>query len=537
MSRLRLALLAALALAAACSDDPAQGTTELASSTTGGSSGAPTTGAPTTSTTTGDDTTSTSGDEAPALEYARGLRLTRVTINQGVQMEIVRDGLEVPAEELTTRLLAGRKTVMRADWLLHADFTPRTLVGRLTLWTPDGETRVDEFTTTVAGPSSDSDLFTTFSWELPAELLGPGLQYRIEALEPDLALATGEVSDPPPVLPLSGRGSLHVQDSPMEIKVVLVPLQHVFGGMTCTPEITDADVDAMRMWMEQHNPVERAILSVHAPLEYTESIGTDPNGFVSLLMAVAALRAQEKPAANLYYYGLIQSCDGYPPGLLGQAYGIPDAPSKGNAWQRIAVGRYQGSGEAARDTFVHEIGHTQGLYHIRCSGGEAGADPDYPFPNGRIGAWGYGIHDNLMRSPTGYRDYMSYCPQSWVSPFGWEKTFDTVAALTSWDAAGPASGGEDIGPIVVGALTSDGGSRWYTTVGAVPAGGRAAGTVVEFATTAGLVRAPASALRIPDSDALAVVAALPAAPIEALTFKTGGTTRAHAPAARVVQLH
>ena len=30
--------------------------------------------------------------------------------------------------------------------------------------------------------------------------------------------------------------------------------------------------------------------------------------------------------------------------------------------------------DGAESTFVHEIGHTQGRYHVLCSGGEAGAD-------------------------------------------------------------------------------------------------------------------------------------------------------------------
>ena len=46
----------------------------------------------------------------------------------------------------------------------------------------------------------------------------------------------------------------------MELKVELVPVQHVFAGMTCTPTITDADVQAMKVWLEQHNPIERAVV-------------------------------------------------------------------------------------------------------------------------------------------------------------------------------------------------------------------------------------------------------------------------------------
>ena len=69
---------------------------------------------------------------------------------------LVRDGVEVPIAEHEARLLAGRKAVMRADWLLHAEFTPRPIVGRLTLWTESGETREDLFTTTISARAASS---------------------------------------------------------------------------------------------------------------------------------------------------------------------------------------------------------------------------------------------------------------------------------------------------------------------------------------------------------------------------------------------
>ena len=42
------------------------------------------------------DTSSSSADEPPAeLEYARGIRLTRIVANQGVQIELVTEGVEI----------------------------------------------------------------------------------------------------------------------------------------------------------------------------------------------------------------------------------------------------------------------------------------------------------------------------------------------------------------------------------------------------------------------------------------------------------
>lgn len=523
---------------AACGDSVAN---------TGGSSGDASSSSDSTSTTdvatTGGETPTTSGDDTTTAaattdtpvprEVARGVRLTRVTATQGVQVELVRDGVELTADEYTVPLISRRKTVLRADWSLHADFTPRELIGRLTVWTPEGERRIDEFTVMVDGPSNDGDLFKTFAWQLPADLVRPGMEYRIEAFEADPDAATGEVSDPPPVLPLAGRGTLVVEDQPMLIKTVLIPIKHVFDGQTCMPEITDNDVDVMRKWMEQHNPVERADVTIGEPMEYTKTIGMEQEGFVPILAALSDRREADAPPDDVYYYGLITSCDAYPPGLLGQAIGIPDEPTPGNAFERLSVGRYLGSGAAARDTYVHEVGHSQGRYHIRCSGGEAGTDPDYPHSNGAIGVWGYGIHDTQLRSPTGFRDYMSYCDTSFVSDFGWDLTYDVIKELSSWDAAPPRA--PDDGPLLLGAIYQDGRSEWWTARGTVPRRGRSPDLVVEFTTDAAPIAAPASLAPIPDSNAELVVVAAPAqwSTVSGVRVKLAGNLRAAAPRSAV----
>ncbi len=523
----------------ACGDDPVATTDTNAASTTSETTTAET-AAPTTTaeppTTSDTPTTASTGEVVEPPAIARGIRLTRVTATQGVQTEIVRDGLELPPEDYTVPLISRRKTVLRADWSLHADFVPRELLARLTVYTPEGETHVDEYKALVEGPSNDGDFARTFRWQLPADLVRPGMEYRIETFEADPDAASGEVSDPPPILPLAGRGTLVVEDNPMVIKVELIPVKHVFDGMTCMPTITDDDLLAMKNWLEQHNAVERADVTVAEPMEYTESIGKSEEGFVPVLTALGILRAKLDPPANVYWYGLLQSCDAYPFGLLGQAYGIPDAPTRGLGFQRIATGRYFGSGAEARDTFVHEVGHSQGRYHIRCSGGEAGTDADYPHPNGRIGVWGYGIHDTQLRSPTGFRDYMSYCNNSFVSDYGWDLTYDFIKELSSWDMAGAPA---DDAPLLVGTLHSDGRATWWTTRGSAPQRGRGPDTRVEFAIAGATITLPASVGEIPDSSAQVVAAPLPArwAEVDALRLVVAGQLRHASPRAAVRELH
>lgn len=510
-------------------DPPVESTASPSTPTTGVASSEDTTSGDTA--TTGDDATGgatdTGGDE-PAPAFARGIRLTHVTATQAVQTDIVRDGVEVAGEDYSVRLISRRKTVLRANWSLHADFVPRELIGRLTVWTPEGDTRVDDFKVMVDGDSNDGDLFKTFTWQLQPEFVRPGLEYRVEVFEADPAMASGEVSEPPPVLPLAGRGALQVADDPMEIKVEVIPIKHLWNGDVCMPTVTDEDIKDMRVWMEMHNPVERAVLTLGEPLEFTATIGAELEGFVPILDALAERRAAAMPPDNVYYYGVIESCDGYPGGLLGQAIAITQGNDPGFAHQRISSGRYLSSGVGARDTFVHEVGHSQGRYHVVCSGGEAGADPAYPHSNGRLGLWGYGIHDTALRSPTGVRDYMTYCSPSFVSDFGWELTYDYIKELTSWDYAGvPVD--PDSGPLLRGTVYGDGRTRWWTTYGSVPPAWP--GSVMEFEVNGQVVTAPAAVAKIPHgATAQSVTARLPAewGVVSGLRLRVDGQVRAAA---------
>jgi hypothetical protein len=409
--------------------------------------------------------TSSSGAALPPveLEYARGIRLTRIVANQGVQIDLVADGAEVDPTTHTARLVSGRRTLVRAFWSLHAEFAPRELIGRLTIRYPDGTELVDDRVEMVDGESIDNG--PSFQWLLDPEDVHEGMTVRVQALEPEPEAATGTVSDPPPILPYAGAIEMPVYEAMLEINVVVIPVLHQFEGCEQAPMPTDDDLVAMREQLEQNNAVQSARVTLGEPMPYTDPIGTSGTGFSPVLAALAIQRSMDAPEPNVYYYGILDPCDGFPPGLLGQAIGIPTEATLENAVQRIATGRWQGTGEATAETFVHEIGHTQGRRHVRCSGGEAGPDPAYPHENGRIGVWGFGIHDFQLRAPTTARDYMTYCSNEFVSDYGWEQTLDTIEVLTSWDY-------QDITPsdegVLVGAIHADGTSTWWTARGGAP---------------------------------------------------------------------
>lgn len=452
------------------------------------------------------DTSSSTTAASPApLEYARGIRLTGLVANQGMQIDLIADGVDIDPAEYPVRLITGRRTLVRAFWSVHADFTPRELVSRLVVDYPDGTEFVDDRPMMVEGESENDG--PSFQWLLAPDRVVAGMRVRAFALEPDVALATGEISDPPPVLPYAGPVELPLLDAPLELEVVLVPVLHQFDGCERAPVPTDLDVEQMAQALEQANAVQQAILTLGDPMPYTDPIGTQDMGFSPILGALAMRREQDAPADNVYYYGLIDPCDGFPPGLLGQALGIPSAPLRELANQRVSTGRWLGDGATTSETFVHEVGHSQGRRHVTCSGGEGGPENDYPHDSGRIGNWGFGIHDFELRQPTSARDYMTYCANEFVSDYGWEQTLDVIEILTGWNDADIAPGG---GEILMGIVYEGGRAQWWPARGALVEPETADARVVW--TIDGLEHITAARLgSLPDGPGTLVTAAVPEA--------------------------
>jgi hypothetical protein len=511
---LRFVAVSAVLAVIGCSDDDSAmaSTGHTATTSTGDSTGA----LDESSSSEGDTSGDTEDRVVPPLEYARGLRLTRLTANQGVQIELVRDGIEIPPEEYGTRMISGRRTLLRGFWNLQVGFEPRELVGQLTVDYPDGSVLEQEFVVMVDGESTDGG--ASFQWLLEPEDIVTGMRFRARVLEPDPALTMLEVSDPPPILPLNGRGTMSLYDEPLELQVVLVPVLHQFEGCESMPEITEQDVQDMRHALEQANPVQQAVFSVREPMPYTESI-REGSGFTPILVELSKTRTDDRVADNVYYYGLLDSCDGFPPGLGGQAFGIPDGPTRENAPQRVSTGRWNGSGAAAAAVFVHEVGHSQGRRHVRCSGGEAGIDANYPHPNGRIGVWGFGIYDFRLHTPTGGRDYMSYCSSPWVSDYGWELVLPIIETLTSWDdeRGSPAQRLT----VLYGVLHEDGTQDWWTTPGGLPSTTTGEHTIV-YEVGGAPTTVPASVRPIPHGSAKLVIAPLTPNAIDSATLWSGG---------------
>lgn len=496
-----------LTLAPACGDDKlsASGTGDTDATT--GTEPEPTT------------TSATTGEPAfePKLALG-GLEVDWVEANQGIGVAIGRDGAWVGPADRTSFLLRDRLMLIRAFWKqLPPDWIPRPIEGRLIVTYPDGTEKVLSQTSTVEGESFVGNLDKSWYWGLMADEVVPGLNFRVELWETEAGYALLEAGGTvppagavPPRLPHEGDALIGIEDSFQELKIVLVPFNYDNGeGCKTTPDTSESTMKLFNDLMFMMNPVERLEVIMHDPIDWNEPL-TD---FNELNAFMSGLRADEGAPPNFYYYGLVDVCSGGLGGAGGKAFGIPvggTAASKADAWQRVSSGlSLPKNVEFSAETFVHEVGHSQGRYHVNCNGQEGGPDWSYPYEGGVIGEWGFGVINYKLYHPTVNKDYMTYCSPTWASTFAWNKTYPTIKTLSSWDLEGAPA--DPDAAILVGSIYPSGKETWITVPGDVHPEQLSAVHGVEFvADGATIASAPAAYLPQPEGDIVNVVVRLPA---------------------------
>lgn len=428
------------------------------------------------SSSSGDETstgeTPTTGEPAPFMAFpARGdIKITRVEANPGVAVPIGLNGAEVLGPERNAFIPRERDTLIRVFVDVPEDsWTPRELEARLLL-TADGVDTTLTQKLLVESDSRDSGLATSFYFGVDKAIMVPGLRYSVSLWE----TAPGQESLPEPAQPaqspLSGQAFVGVETGRAQMRVVLVPIDYSFGSCS---KLVDGEEHrkAFEDALFQQNGIESLEFEIHEPYKVTYDM-TSINGLSKLVSEMSQLRTIDAVDPNIYYYGLFDNCgacigDGGIGGgcTVGLAADITGG-TQTDARYRAAAGQLNGG---SAETFVHEVGHTQGRRHIECSGAGVqaqGTDPSYPYEGGRIGVWGFGIRDFKLYHPTVNSDYMSYCGQVWVSDWQWNATYKRIKTLTGWSSAdvAPAAPKADDG-VLIGAVDPSGQQIWWTGPG------------------------------------------------------------------------
>jgi len=346
---------------------------------------------------------------------AKVLRIDRVEVTQSIQflnysMGDTRQGTGF-AEDNSIPLIAHKQTVVRVYPWSYQDRT-RTLTGQIA-WR-----KIVRGETVATGWIDAANRVTTRAWDqvdrgaashtvnfiVPASLCTAELVMEVEIWNADA-----------PSNAVRDKVSQRVQFErvgELRVRGVLIHYtgKDAAGNDTDIAAPTNGDLFRTLGWMERMLPIERFHV-VGTQVEKTAIDFTQPNskGWIELNGKLAEMSFAS--TTSEIYIGLLPS--GVPTGTTG-GYG-------GMSWRNDQTARtalfYQGDGWSG----AHEIGHSMGRGHVRCSGSEGNPDLSYPnYPTGAagtIGEFGFDSTDMTAMSAANFRDIMTYCTPKWISPY------------------------------------------------------------------------------------------------------------------------
>lgn len=416
----------------------------------------------------GESETETGAEEVigdPAL----GIDIVEVEANQGTAVSIGKDGAWVGPEGRNAYMIRDRDTLVRLHHRVHEGWVPREIVAILHLIDANGvelEPRIAR--RFIEADSDPKNLNDQFYFSVVGVEAKPGLRYWVElregSLAPEVGAATAGIATTPP-----DYGVIGYEETTLQMKVMLVPIEYTFIDPPTLATVTESDEKIVNDALLQTNPLQEVQIEVHEPYLYTQQL-TDLG---ALLSPMAALKAADQADPNVYYHALVDVRGPAVNMVAGIAWLTNDSQGEGNS--RVAASVWFKQGDAmspanSAEVIVHEIGHNQGLSHVFCPAAStpaAGPDPNYPHDDGKIGVFGFGIRNFRLYTPTASHDYMTYCGNAWVSDWTWNKTYDRIRTLTSWDFGAPADGSRT-GTILVGTVFGDGREQWWTLEGNIP---------------------------------------------------------------------
>jgi len=243
----------------------------------------------------------------------------------------------------------------------------------------------------------EGSLVTSYNAEIPGDVLQPGVEMVIEV-------------DPENVIPRKAGSQTRIPEQgtlPLDIialknfHIVIVPTIRTADSSSVVHASwsTNLNVDTEHIQLlTKFLPIADITLEAHETL-YTDANLSTFGGWLQFRQQIWVMWQTE--GRKGYYYGVVRS--GFPTPIGGVAYAI--------GWPPVSVGLDDA------ETFVHEVGHSMGLYHAPC-GGAGGPDPNFPQSNGGIGGWGYSFgRGDLIDPNTNVRDFMSYCGPTWISDY------------------------------------------------------------------------------------------------------------------------
>ena len=292
-------------------------------------------------------------------------------------------------------LVAGRSALLRVFVIGDQETTETIPPVRATFFVNGTEVHaVDIPAGTSAIPRLKylSDLERTSNAEIPADVIQPGLEMVVE-IDPnetvDQALGVAKR------IPAEGR---------LAVEVKVVPPLY----LTLIPFITNDNNREAVTFVAEATPdhdlfsVARTLLPLDAfELRKHSSVTIGSNVLRDVLAEVRRIRAIEQGTGH--WKGLIVNT-ARGGGIAG--FGNDTIPSRG----KTSVSRLNA------ETIAHELGHNFNLRHADC-GNAPGVDRSFPYPEARVGVWGYDPRDGGSIVSSSRADFMSYCDPTWISDY------------------------------------------------------------------------------------------------------------------------
>ncbi len=358
----------------------------------------------------------------PDPKPVTGLDLLEISAWQSLKVKLMREGQPLTGG-LSAPVIAGRDALLRVYVETEPDWEQRPVEARLMI---DGVEQAAQ-TFTPNGQSNAGDLSSSINFQVPGNLLTPSARFSVALYELDQSEHPGTPEGSR--YPADGDTSFGASEVNGAFKVTLVPV--TINGYT--PDTSQSRIAAYEAQLKAMFPIANIDLKVREGVSYGGNV-TASSGWGGLLDSIQALRQDDNPAPNTYYYGLLTPassmgafCSG------GCTAGLGSVPGPNSDYYRGAIGLGffpDGSFGGSPDTMAHELGHALGRPHAPC-GGAGGPDANYPYAGGEIGSWGYDQRSGEPLSPSGLYDLMGYCDPSWISDYNYNLIYERISYVNA----------------------------------------------------------------------------------------------------------
>ena len=361
---------------------------------------------------------------------APGVTIRSISITQGVERPVMDDGDELDSD---VPLIAGRDAMLRAFYNAGTDYDGGEVAARLRL---NGQELW--WTGTLERASEEDDLDTTINVSIPGDLVEDPLSWSIEVLQERDDDGSNEAR-----WPVEGETETEVEGEINVLRIVIAPFSYEFDGSGRLPDTSPEQVERIRGYFHKLYPVSDVEVTVRDPEPWDNELGSDGSGWTGPGLRLLGMRNADGAGDDVYYYGMFnptetiqQFCLGGC--LLGVTLLNDSPPDTGSVTLRLALG--VGFTEEAPGIAAHEIGHAHGRPHTPCGppgNPPADIDPEYPYPDGNIGIWGYDILEDELWDPDESTDIMGYCDDQWISDYTYRALHDRGQNVNLGWATGP----------------------------------------------------------------------------------------------------